>query len=122
MAGDIDGMMALFADDAELTDAGDTFRGKEKLRKVLEWDFELSPTATVDLSGMRVVTADHVAAYERVVHLMADGIPYDEPSVIIIEVDDQGLIVKMRSYHDKLALLHQIASKSQASKADSSGR
>jgi ketosteroid isomerase-like protein len=110
-ARDIDGIMALFADDAELTWAGGTFRGKAKVRKVVEWDVEQSPTARVDLTGIGIVTGDRLVVAERVVHLTADGIAYEEPALTVFEVDDDGLIVRMRSYYDKLGLMHQIASK-----------
>jgi ketosteroid isomerase-like protein len=110
-ARDIDGIMALLADDAVLTWAAGTFRGKAKVRKVMEWDFELSPSARVELTGIGIVTGDRLAVAERVVYLTADGIPYEEPAVTVFEVDDHGLIVKMRSYYDKLGLMHQIASK-----------
>ena len=43
-ARDLDRLLALFADDAELTVAPGTFRGKDAVRRLYEWDAELSPT------------------------------------------------------------------------------
>jgi ketosteroid isomerase-like protein len=110
-ARDIDAIMALFTDDAVVNWAGGTFRGKAKIRKVVEWDFDQSPSARVDITGIGIVTGDRLAIAERVVHLTADEIPYEEPALTVFEVDDQGAIVEMRSYYDKLGLMHQIASK-----------
>jgi ketosteroid isomerase-like protein len=109
-ARDVERMMKLFADDAELTWAAGVFRGKDAIRKVLEWDVHLSPTAVVRDAGMGLITADHVAVSERVVSLTADGIPYEERAVTVFEFDDGGLIRGMRSYYDKLAIMHQVAS------------
>jgi hypothetical protein len=71
-------MLELFADDAGPTWAGGTFRGKDAIRKVLEWDGRLSPTATVRDAGIGVISADHAVVSERVVNLTAEGIPYEE--------------------------------------------
>jgi hypothetical protein len=54
-------MLALFADDAEFTLAPGTFRGKEEIRKVLEWDVRLSPTASVREAGIGVLAGGHAA-------------------------------------------------------------
>jgi ketosteroid isomerase-like protein len=109
-ARDVERMLELFADDAGLSWAGGTFRGKEAIRKVLEWDVRLSPTATVRDAGVGVIAADHTVVSERIVNLTAEGIPYEERAVTVYEFDDAGLIHSLRSYYDKLAIMHQIAS------------
>lgn len=78
---------------------------------VLEWDVRLSPTASVRDTGRGVVVSGRTAVSERVVSLTAKGIPYEEPAATVFEFDDQGRIVRLRSYYDKLALMHQIASR-----------
>lgn len=109
-ARDVERLLDLFADDAEMTWAVGTFRGKDAIRTVLEWDVGLSPTATVRTTGIGVITSGHAIVSERVVNLTAEGIPYEERAVTITEVDDVGLIRSMRTYYDKLAVMHQIAS------------
>lgn len=109
-ARDVERLMGLFADDAELTWATGTFRGKEAIRKVFEWDVRLSPTAVVRPAGVGVIVSDHTIVSERVVNLTAEGIPYEERAVTVLEIDDAGLIRRMRSYYDKLAIMHQVAS------------
>lgn len=110
VARDVERMLALFADDAELTWAAGTFRGKDAIRKVFEWDIRLSPTAEVRDAGCGVVASGRTVVWERVVSLTADGVPYEEPAVTVYELDDEGRIVRLRSYYDKLALMHQVAS------------
>jgi len=106
---DIDGIMALYADGAELTLEEGTFRGKDAIRRVFEWDAKLSPTAQVRDSGIGLLVSGNVAVSERVISASAEGIPYEEPTATIYEFDDDGLIRRHVSYYDKLALMHQIA-------------
>ena len=110
-ARDIDRLMELFADDAEVTLAPGTFRGKQAIRKVFEWDAKLSPTASVRDRGVGLLVSGRTAVAERVILLTYKGIPYEEEVTTIVEFDDHGLIRRWRSYYDKLALMHQIASR-----------
>ena len=107
---DIEHLAALFADDAELTWAGGTFRGHEAIRRVLEWDAEQSPTAAVTDWGVGVIVAGRTIVWERVVHLAYERVPFEERAVTVLELDDTGLISRLRSYYDKLDVLDQIAS------------
>jgi len=110
-ARDVERLMELLADDAELTWAAGTFRGKDAIRKVFEWDARLSPTATVRDAGIGVITSDHAVVSERIVNLTAEGIPYEERAISVMELDDAGQIRSIRSYYDKLAIMDQIASR-----------
>jgi ketosteroid isomerase-like protein len=107
---DLAQMMDLFADDAEVVWAAGTFRGQDAIRNVLEWDFESSPTATVRDVGFGIITVGRTAVWERVADLTAEGIPFVEQGVMVIEVDEHCRICRVRSYYDKLGILHQIAS------------
>lgn len=109
-ARDVERMMKLFADDAELVWAAGAFRGKDAVRKVLEWDVRLSPTAVVRDAGIGTIGAERTVVAERVVSLSAEGVPYEETAVTMFEFDDAGLIRSMRSYYDRLAIMHQVAS------------
>lgn len=108
---DVDGMTALFSDDAELVAAPGSFRGKDAIRKFLQWDADLSPTARVDDVGVGVAVAGRTTVvWERVLHLTYEGIPYREDAATILEFGDSGLIRRYRSYYDKLAVVDQVAS------------
>ena len=109
-ARDVEQLMALFAADAEVTYAGRPFRGQAAIRRLLEWDARMCPTARVEDSGMGVVVDGRTIVWERVVHLTNDGIPFEERAVTILELDDAGLISRLRTYYDKLDVLDQIAS------------
>jgi ketosteroid isomerase-like protein len=110
LARDVDRMTDQFAEDAELTAAPGVFRGKEAIRHFLAWDADLSPTVTVEDVGLGLVPAgDHAVAWERVLHLTYEGIPYHEDAVTVLEFDDEGRICRYRSYYDKLAVVDQIA-------------
>lgn len=109
-ARDVGGMLALFADDAELTAAPGTFRGRAAIRKFLEWDARVSPTATIQDTGLGVLIVGRSAVWERQVLETAEGVPFREAAVTVLEFDDAGLIRRYRSYYDKLAVLDQITS------------
>lgn len=109
-ARDVDRMLALFADDAELTAAPGTFRGKEAIRRFFEWDVRLSPTASVRRTGIGVLVAGQTAVTESVISETAEGIPYEVPSVAVFEFDGDNRIRRLRSYYDKLAIMDQVAS------------
>jgi ketosteroid isomerase-like protein len=110
VARDLDRIMDLFADDAEYTLAPGTFRGKDEIRKLLEWDARLSPKASVRDAGIGLLVSGKTAVWERVISLTADGVPYEEETATIFELDDEGKIRRVRSYYDKLAMLDDIAS------------
>ena len=111
LARDVDGMLALFSADAELVAAPGVFRGKDAIRQFLQWDADLSPTATIDDVGICVCAADETTVvWERVIHLTYEGIPYHEDAATILEFDDSGLIHRYRSYYDKLAVIEQVTS------------
>ncbi len=109
-ARDVDGMLALFADDAEVVAAPGTFRGKAALRKLFEWDVRMSPTATVRDAGLGVLVSGRTVVWERELDLTAEGVGYVEKAATMLIFDDAGLIRQVRSYYDKLAILDQIAS------------
>lgn len=109
-ARDVDRMVELFADDAEYTLAPGTFRGKSAIRRLLEWDARLSPTATIRDTGLKILASDRTVVWERQLALTAEGVSYQENALTVIEFDDAGLIRNVRSYYDKLDVLNQIAS------------
>jgi len=110
-ARDLDRILALFTDDAEVTVAPGTFRGKDEIRKLFDWDARLSPTASVRDAGVGVVVSGQTVVWERVVSLSYESIPYEEAATTVVEFDDAGKIRRLRSYYDKLALMDQIASR-----------
>lgn len=105
---DVGGMLALFADDAELTVAPGTFRGKAAIRKYLEWDARVSPSATTRDTGLGVLVVGRSVVWERQALETAEGVPFRTDAVTILEFDDAGLIRRYRSYYDKLRVLEQI--------------
>lgn len=110
-ARDVDRLLALFTDDAEVTAAPGTFRGTDEIRRFFEWDVRLSPTASVRRTGIGVLVAGQRAVRESVIAATAEGIPYELPGLSVFEFESDGRIRRLRSYYDKLALLDRIASR-----------
>lgn len=109
---DVDGALELFADDAVLVFAPRAFKGKDDIRRGLEWDARLSPTSKTRLSGIEVLAKENVAVVESVVEQTAEGIDYECPVVTVIELGDDRKIKRLSSYYDRLAIMQQVANKS----------
>jgi hypothetical protein len=107
---DIEGMLALFADDAEVTMAPGTFRGKAAIRKFWEWEVRMVPVAASSDTGLGMVVVGRSVVWERQVSATVEGVPYTTDAVTILEFDDAGLIRCYRSYYDKLGEMEKIAS------------
>jgi ketosteroid isomerase-like protein len=110
-ARDVERMLALFTEDAEVTIAPGTFLGRDAIRKLFDWDARLSPTAKVRDAGIGVLVSGRTVVWEHVVSLTYESIPYDEEATKVFEFDDGGKIRRLRSYYDKLAIMDQIASR-----------
>jgi ketosteroid isomerase-like protein len=108
-ARDIDRIMAMFAEGAEVTVAPGTIRGKADIRKLYEWDAQLSPAPKVRESGIGVLVSGTVAVCEQRIAMTAEGVPYEEALARFFVFDDAGLITRLAAYYDKLAVMHQIA-------------
>jgi ketosteroid isomerase-like protein len=105
----VEAALAFFADDAVWTIAPGAFKGRQELRRALEWDARITPTIQSRLSGIGLVVRGKVAVREVVYTATFEGISYDYPCVTVFEFGGDGLIRAMRSYYDKLAIEHQIA-------------
>jgi hypothetical protein len=57
-----------------------------------------------------VLIVGRSVVWERQVLETAEGVPFREDAVTILEFDNAGLIWHYRSYYDKLAVLDQITS------------
>lgn len=119
---DVDGAVGLFADDAVLVFAPRTFKGKDEIRRGLEWDAQLSPTSRTRLSGIEVLAKGNIAVVESVVQQTADGIGYESPVVTVVELGDDRKIRRMSSYYDRLAIMQQVAGKSSGLRGGASKR
>jgi limonene-1,2-epoxide hydrolase len=107
---DVEHLLALFADDAEVTMAPGTFRGKTAIRKFFEWETRMAPVATSKDAGVGLVVAGRSVVWECQVSETVQGVPYTTDAVRILDFDDAGLIRRYRSYYDKLDVMEKIAS------------
>jgi ketosteroid isomerase-like protein len=109
---DVEAALQLFTDDAVLVWAPKrAFAGKDGVRQALEWDISLSPTARTQASGVGVLAKGNVAVMESVVHESAEGIAYECPVVTVFEFSEDLKIRRLRSYYDKLGIMHQVGNK-----------
>jgi SnoaL-like domain len=61
---DVERMLALFADDAEVTMAPGTFRGKAVIRKFFEWEVRMALVATSCDAGLGMVVVGRSVVWE----------------------------------------------------------
>jgi ketosteroid isomerase-like protein len=109
---DVESLVAMFAEDATYVGAPGVFHGRDAIRRFFSWDAELaaqSPHAVIEDVGVGILVRGSTVIWERVFHVTAVGVPYREESLAVMEFDDAGLIVRLRSYYDKLAVMDQIA-------------
>lgn len=107
---DVERILGFFADDGEwvLTGLG-AFKGKEAVRKVVEWDARVTPTVTHRSAGIGMLAKDNVVVREAVAEATYEGLPYEIPIATIFEFGDDRKIRSMHSYYDKLGEMQQIA-------------
>ena len=107
---DVERMLALFADDAQVTMAPGTFRGKAAIRKFFEWETRMAPVATSMDAGLGLAVVGRSVVWECQVSETIQGVSYTTDAVRILDFDDAGLIRRYRSYYDKLDVMEKIAS------------
>ena len=107
---DIERMLALFADDAEVSMAPGTFRGKAAIRKFWEWEMRITPgTIMIRDTGLGMVVVGRSVVWECQVSATVQGVPHTTDAVRILDFDSAGLIRCYRSYYDKLGEMEKIA-------------
>lgn len=106
---DVERMLALFADDAEVTMAPGTFSGKAAIRRFFEWEVRTAPVASSKETGVGMVAAGRSVVWECQISETVQGVPYTTDAVRILDFDDIGLIRRYRSYYDKLDVMEKIA-------------
>ena len=99
----------LFAEDAVVSLAPGTFRGREGIRRVLDWDWKATPTIRFRSMGIDVLVRGNVAVCEVMVEASYAGVRYEYPNVRVFEFGDDGKIRALRSYYDKLGIEQRIA-------------
>jgi hypothetical protein len=107
---DVGRLLALFADDAQVTMAPGTFRGKAAIRKFFEWEVRMAPVATSKDAGLGMAVVGRSVVWECQVSETVQGVPYTTDAVRILDFDDADLIRRYRSYYDKLDVMEKIAS------------
>ena len=108
---DLDAMVALFADDAELSNPTDAepHRGPDGARRF--WDAYRRSFAEIHSEFRHVVTADGVALLEWSSRgRAAEGAPIEYDGVSVVEfADGEGRVRRFRAYFDPATLQTQLS-------------
>ena len=100
-ANDLDGYLALFAEDATLEDpvGAGVHQGKDAIRAFMTATREMSPDIGLVVTGP-VRVAGHEAAFPGEARPLFDDTRMAIPIVDTLRVDDDGLITQLRAYWD----------------------
>ncbi len=100
-AGDKEGYVGLFADDATLEDpvGGEVHRGVEAIRAFWDMTREMTPTIELRLTGP-VRVAGNEAAFPGEARPSLGDTPMAVPVVDTLAFDDDGKITRLRAFWD----------------------
>lgn len=100
-AGDQEGYLALFADDATLEDpvGGDVHRGKDAIRSFFEATRAMTPSIELALTGP-VRVAGQEAAFPGEARPTIGGDTMVIPVVDTLRFDEEGRITQLRAFWD----------------------
>jgi ketosteroid isomerase-like protein len=105
---DTDGMLACYADDAQVWTPEGYFAGKPAIRRYLYWLLGRASEFNYAEHGLGEVVVGSTATVEYVQTGVAGGFRYEVPMVEVLEFDDSGAIRRQRSYYDRWTVLRQV--------------
>lgn len=107
---DVEGALALFAEDGLWAISPGVFKGKERIQQVLDWTARLNTeAANVRPAGIGVLVKENIAISETRNEESAEGIRYAYPCVSVFEFNADGKIQRLRTYYEKLTLVQSVA-------------
>ena len=100
-ANDLDGYLALFADDATLEDpvGGEVHQGVEAIRAFWDMTREMTPTIELAITGP-VRVAGNEAAFPGEARPSLGDTPMAVPVIDTVAFDDDGKITRLRAFWD----------------------
>ena len=100
--------LSFFTENADWIDPNGTFKGKEEIKKYLEWIFKVSPDQKVIESGVKIIAEEDRAAYEHILEGSYEGMRYQILALCIYEFNGDK-IQHIRSTYDRLTQAKQLA-------------
>ncbi len=116
MAGNKEGWLAMFADDAVVHDpvgisahdpSGEGFRGKERISEF--WDMMIGPGNLTIVPHKRFPCGDNIVAVAMTATNDIGGMKTYIEMVVTYEVNDEGLLISLNAYWDMDALMNRMA-------------
>ena len=105
---DVNELVSFFSDDAVWTDGPrGTYRGVDAIRAEIESQVQLVPSLTVEVKNL--VATGGTVMVERADTFETQGKSFDLEVVGVFEIDDSGLIKRLRDYYDLSSLMDRVS-------------
>ena len=86
---DVDGTLSFFAENAVWQVPDGVFKGKEEMKRYLNWVFKMNPQIKFRDAGIGLVVKDNKAVYEYMLEAVtSEGMKYETPGVRTYEISD----------------------------------
>jgi len=105
---DVEGAMALLTDDVVWSAPQGTFRGKNEVKRYIQWLADTNVDASYEVVGMGIMASGNTAVVEHDLTATFDGKRWKTPGVCIYEFEDDK-ITQVRTLMDRLAIADQAA-------------
>jgi len=108
---DVETPLSLCADDIVWKNSAGTFKGKEEVKKYLNWLGEKVENPKLTDSGCGILIQGNKAAYEHTFSGVMEGEKVSFPMLCTYEFNEDGNIKSLRSVYDRLAIAEQATNK-----------
>ncbi len=108
---DVETPLSLCADDITWHTPVGTFKGKEEVKKYLNWVAERIKNPKLTDSGVGILIQGDKASYEHTFSGTIEGEKVSYPMLCTYEFDEDGKIKSLKSVYDRLAIAEQATNK-----------
>ena len=105
---DVDKALSFCTEDAIWSTPNGTFKGKEELRRYIEWTNRNVMDQKAVETGIKVVAQDNIGIYEHIIGGVVDGMKWETLALCVYEFKDDK-VDNMRTVYDRLAVAKQAA-------------
>ena len=100
--------LSFLTDDADYVTPEGTFKGKEELRRYLNWGTQTTPNQKVRDTGIGIMVKGNKAVFEHIVEGTYEDTNYEALTICVYEFSDEK-IQHLRTVVDRLSIAKQAA-------------
>ena len=103
---DTEKAISFFTDDATWTANEGTFKGREELKRYINWMFESLPDITFSDDGIGIIVQENIAVYQHTFEATVEGIKIKVPSICVYKFSGEKC-KNHWAYNDRLSSAKQ---------------